>query len=295
MLLDITAQLHQEHLADIARAKTMEPFDQEFMDWVLQSETKMIVHGMYDDLNLGNSLHDIFGRSFVEDYANDLPVNREFKSTQVNDPDHFYQFSEYLFAYGVVDSIEQLQDLIKPIIECPDRNFVVSLCRVDREHQYEEGGWRWHKWGPYYGNHEPKHEYLYDEVDANGVGIIDTVIIFHVYEILSYETVIAKQDAMIKDHMIKCHRNGQHTDIEFDNLTRGNTLYVVENNRIKRFRLNTVETLNEYWLGFGDARGNKLYLVIGYAGSKEKVSTVFFNRKVAKEFVRNHKRPYKGY
>lgn len=77
-------------------------------------------------------------------------------------------------AYGVCDNLEQLLKHF-PELEAPGREFVVTLTEVRRENQSPDGGWRWHKWGPYIGTHEPKHEYLYDES-------IDAVLVYHIYE-----------------------------------------------------------------------------------------------------------------
>lgn len=76
--------------------------------------------------------------------------------------------------YGVCDSIEQVLALY-PELEAPGRGFMVTLTEVRRENQEPGGGWRWHKWGPYIGTYEPKHEYLYDED-------IERVFVFRIYE-----------------------------------------------------------------------------------------------------------------
>lgn len=46
--------------------------------------------------------------------------------------------------------------------------------------QPSEGGWRWHKWGPYVGDKHPEHEYLHDEGPE-----ITQATCFHVYRVLS--------------------------------------------------------------------------------------------------------------
>jgi len=80
-------------------------------------------------------------------------------------------------SYGVVDSVEQFQRLFGETLEQDPRHFIVGFTEVRREWQPESGGWRWHKWGPYYGDHDPRHEYLYDEVD------IDSVFVYHVFDV----------------------------------------------------------------------------------------------------------------
>jgi hypothetical protein len=37
------------------------------------------------------------------------------------------------------------------------------LTEVRKDDQPKQGGWRWHKWGPYIGTHEKQFEYLADE------------------------------------------------------------------------------------------------------------------------------------
>lgn len=80
-------------------------------------------------------------------------------------------------AYGVVDDLEQLLKLVPTVINSPDRNFVISICEMRKEDQPPHEGWRWHKWGPYYGDKEPQFEYLADEPE------IDNVWVYHIYEI----------------------------------------------------------------------------------------------------------------
>lgn len=78
-------------------------------------------------------------------------------------------------CYGVCDSVEQLLEAC-PELETSQRRFVVSITPVVRADQDPEWGWRWHKWGPYIGNHQPQHEYLYDEVG------IEAVYVYQVFE-----------------------------------------------------------------------------------------------------------------
>lgn len=79
--------------------------------------------------------------------------------------------------YGVCDSPEQfMQHELGKWIEASDRKFVVSFSRIQKATQSESGGWRWHKWGEYIGEHEPTCEYIYDEPE------IEEVYCYHVYE-----------------------------------------------------------------------------------------------------------------
>jgi hypothetical protein len=77
--------------------------------------------------------------------------------------------------YGVCDSLEQLKAKC-PELSDPSRRFVVTLTEVRKDEQPNDGGWRWHKWGEYIGDHKIEHEYLADEEG------IERVFCFHIYE-----------------------------------------------------------------------------------------------------------------
>lgn len=84
----------------------------------------------------------------------------------------------YPADYGVCDTPEQLIEKF-PILDTDPRPFVVSFTKIAKAEQPPMGGWRWHKWGPYIGDHTPTTEYLHDEPD------IDDVWVYHVYEVTS--------------------------------------------------------------------------------------------------------------
>lgn len=90
-------------------------------------------------------------------------------------PDLKTKDGEWFNCYGVCDNYQQILDQC-PVLQDPQREFVIMLCEVRREDQPDEGGWRWHKWGPYIGTFESQCEYLYDEVG------IDSVFCYHIYE-----------------------------------------------------------------------------------------------------------------
>lgn len=77
--------------------------------------------------------------------------------------------------HGVCDTPQQAVDKLR-LKDRPER-FFVSFVRLRRADQPREGGWRWHKWGPYIGEREPQCEYLHDEPE------IEEVYTFHVYEL----------------------------------------------------------------------------------------------------------------
>lgn len=88
------------------------------------------------------------------------------------------KFDDCKSYYGVADNIEQIMEHFKEEF-APDfpRRFVVFCFWVVKSEQSSWGGWRWHKWGEYIGQHEITAEYIYDEP------VVDEVICFHVYEV----------------------------------------------------------------------------------------------------------------
>jgi hypothetical protein len=114
-------------------------------------QSSRLQQGIYQITHFGSS-H--FLRDGYEEYPEDLPVN----------------------CYGVCDTVEQLLAACPELEGDPERQFVVTLTPVLKANQPDEGGWRWHKWGPYIGTHTPTTEYLCDEPD------IDGVLIYSIYE-----------------------------------------------------------------------------------------------------------------
>jgi hypothetical protein len=78
-------------------------------------------------------------------------------------------------TYGVCDSPEQFlaSDVYKFYNERPEE-FVANLIEVRKADQPAQGGWRWHKYGPYIGTHEKQCEYLADEEG------IESVFCYHI-------------------------------------------------------------------------------------------------------------------
>ncbi len=89
------------------------------------------------------------------------------------------QYPEIQQCYGVCDNIEQIFKKC-PEIQDKNRRFCISINPILRENQSQEGGWRWHKWGPYIGKHDIQCEYLADE----DLSDIDQkyVVVFHIFE-----------------------------------------------------------------------------------------------------------------
>lgn len=82
--------------------------------------------------------------------------------------------TRYRQPYGVADSIEQIKEHYKDLIE-NDKKYCITVSSVKKKDQPKSGGWRWYKWGEYIGTKTSNSEYLYDETD------IDEVIIYHIY------------------------------------------------------------------------------------------------------------------
>jgi hypothetical protein len=73
-------------------------------------------------------------------------------------------------SYGVCDCYSQVTDNAEysAVLCDPDRRFTIFVVELLRKNEVP-GGWRWHKWGPYIGVHEPQCEYLNDEPDIERV------------------------------------------------------------------------------------------------------------------------------
>lgn len=110
------------------------------------------------------------------DYEKEKPEQVFYKPAW---QDYLARKQEYdddtLSATGVVDSPQQLLDLYD--FEKDPRKFVISLVKVRREDQPPQQGWRYHRWGDYYGTQKPEFEYLYDDKH------IDHVFTFHIYQV----------------------------------------------------------------------------------------------------------------
>lgn len=91
--------------------------------------------------------------------------------------DEFPDGDDFLNDYGVCDSPEQFMVRFGEKLHASPRKFCVSFTEIRKENQDPDGGWRWHKWGPYVGDQTPTCEYLYDEPD------IEAVFVYHIYEL----------------------------------------------------------------------------------------------------------------
>ena len=131
-----------------------------------RSTIKPTITGIYEDAG-SNFEHEMEERLNFDDSYPVLGQTYEFCGKLVGS----------LSSYGVADNLEQILEQYAIDLENPNRKFCVALEVVKKDEQPEDGGWRWHKWGPYIGNHKIQCEYLYDEVG------IEQVLLYHIYEI----------------------------------------------------------------------------------------------------------------
>lgn len=172
------------------------------------------------------------GSNFQEELRTGIYKVGHFGSTSfLASWDHYPEFAPlagadgevWRNAYGVCDSAEQLLEHF-PELEAPGRSFVVTLTEVCRADQPAEGGWRWHKWGPYIGKHDPQHEYLHDEQG------IDAVLVYHIYEYIDYDVLDVEQ--LKKIYKKRCYREFDSTSPDWrgdsDGAVRGALLHALK-------------------------------------------------------------------
>ena len=95
---------------------------------------------------------------------------------KAQEKEEYPSFFPYFCSYGICDNYQQILKRCPELVE-GDRKFAISITPVEKKKQSPEDGWRWHKWGPYIGQHKITTEYLYDEP------IIEKVFCFHILEL----------------------------------------------------------------------------------------------------------------
>ena len=126
-------------------------------------------------------------------------------------------------CYGVCDNIDQILKVF-PELEKSDREFVVTVSKVERANQSPTGGWRWHKWGPYIGTHTPQHEYIYDEEG------IDVVLCYHIYERVNYV-------GMTTDQLMEAYQRKFYTKFDpASHYWRGESPHALREGLLKAFK-----------------------------------------------------------
>lgn len=86
-----------------------------------------------------------------------------------------FDWDSWTSDYGVCDDYTQILDKCPVVLEDP-RPFMIFMTPIRRADQPPQGGWRWHKWGPYIGTYEPQYEHLYDED-------IEMVYVYHIVQL----------------------------------------------------------------------------------------------------------------
>lgn len=103
-------------------------------------------------------------------------LDHEVGKEQIKD---YWPEIEGIDCYGVCDDANQLIGILpKEVTDTNDRIFVIGFHEIIKSEEPKEGGWRWHKWGTYYGSKKPEYEYIADEGKD-----IQSVICFHIAEL----------------------------------------------------------------------------------------------------------------
>lgn len=85
-------------------------------------------------------------------------------------------FSDDTFnSFGVCDDFTQIIAKCPELVDDRNRKFAIAVCEIIKSKQPAQGGWRWHKWGPYIGTKKPTTEYLYDETEISSVFVYSIV------------------------------------------------------------------------------------------------------------------------
>jgi len=111
-------------------------------------------------------------------YIAGLNANHLISGIVLDEYDSFSKDGDYRDNYGVCDNHRQILAHYPELQGCTDRNFVVFMTPIIKAEEPEKEGWRWHKWGSYIGEYEPRCEYIHDEPE------IEKVYVYHIYEVM---------------------------------------------------------------------------------------------------------------
>jgi hypothetical protein len=152
-------------LVDLTLEKTKDPELRTILDVIGFGEKRGIQHvgkGLYV-MNHWSFEYELPGGTLVKKTYSKEENARELASMHAGT-----WFSEY----GVCDSPTQF--MASPT----GKALEARPGQLLRKDQPADGGWRWHKWGPYIGEQKREgYEYLYDEKT------IDEVYTYHLYEV----------------------------------------------------------------------------------------------------------------
>ncbi len=100
------------------------------------------------------------GIYYVESFNSSFYIKEPLK--------YLYKLDEnFSTPYGVCDEPEDIfsyYDFNEDV-----RDIVIFMTEIRKEDQPAEGGWRWEKWGEYWGNQNRQCDYLYDEPEVERV------------------------------------------------------------------------------------------------------------------------------
>ncbi len=101
-------------------------------------------------------------KSFIKSYQIKLKEMRRLYSQRYkrNWPK---ETSPYGPTNGVVDYPLQVLEIFPHFKDDENDKYVIFFVEIKREDQPSIDGWRYHKWGEYYGKQRPLNEYLYDD------------------------------------------------------------------------------------------------------------------------------------
>lgn len=125
-----------------------------------------IAKGVYET-NHFNFDHELGIRSFDDRYPH-------LKTIEAQPDDG--EWDNYFGAYGVCDDYTQVLARCRELADDWPEKYVMSVTRIRRDEESEDGGWRWHKWGEYIGTQQPTTEYIFDEPS------IEQVYCYHIYK-----------------------------------------------------------------------------------------------------------------
>lgn len=116
-------------------------------------------------------LFERVGKGFYinKDFSFDKWFLRQYYGYSVQDTNMkiFSYLKEHgLHSFGVADSIEQIQRYLEKVETLPEK-FIVIMTPVYRKDEPSFGGFRFHKWGKYIGNHTIEQEYFYDHKEMD--------------------------------------------------------------------------------------------------------------------------------
>lgn len=135
---------------------------------------------MLVDLKLNSKDLSAWGIYIVEQgvYEGSFNFNLLIDLSPIYKRDRDSEYSDHSRSYyGVADNLDQIKSLYADLIHSEESNVVISLAKIEKVEEPEEGGWRWHKWGEYIGTQSPQCEYLYDEPE------IESIYVFHVHKV----------------------------------------------------------------------------------------------------------------